>query len=510
MAVGSWMLVAFPVGTWRTAIWNGLFRIRGALERRPRMLLVLLPGLTAAGVTWSRELRPFVVSLSVWMVGLLWVSLVLPRLRPAAGEYLLLASSAVSFFTSEAVLHARPGLVPPAVRLELPGQGLRRDLVVFDGPPFEFGYRLRPNLDLAVRLDPDNPSNWGREGERLVGRVRRSAAIPLRIRTDRHGYFNANETWHAPGPILVVGDSFLGPTARVNWVSELAATLASPVLNLSAPGWGPQSELAALRIDGLARRPRAVVLVYFEGNDLFDAAVFDERRSTGRRWDEAEGVARGRPWVLPRLFSYAVWRGRLALGCAEPPVYPLEVRSGSRDLLLAFHGPSLGLLSASSADIARSANFRLVADTLRTTRHLATSSGGFFGLVGVPSKEHIYAALALRTAAGRRAVRTTSRARLGADGLLRFDGRPVDPDELLAHADDQLDLLAAFARDEQIPFLDLRQPFGQAALDGRELFHLVDTHWNDAGQALTAREVAAFLTAAGLGKRDRPATPAPR
>ncbi len=421
---------------------------------------------------------------------------------------MLLASACLSLVACEAILRAFPGWVPPTVRLELPGQGLRRDLLVFDGPPFEFGYRMKPNLDVAASLDPGDPSNWGREGERLVGRVSRGAVIPLRFRTDRLGYFNADETWQAPNPIVLVGDSFLGPTARVNWVSELSGALSTPVLNLSAPGWGPQSELAALRIDGLARRPRAVVLVYFEGNDLFDAAVFDQRRSTGLRWDKAEEASRGRPWVLPLLLTYAGWRAQLALGRVEPPVYPLEVPVGGQRLQLAFHGPSLGSLSASGPDIARSANFRLVTETLRTARGLALGSGAQFGLVGVPSKEHVYAALALRVAAGRRAVRTAPRVRLGPDDWLTFEGGPVDADELLAHADDQLDMLARFAMDEQIPFLDLRDAFGRAASEGRELFHLADTHWNDAGQTLAAREVARFLRTAALGEGGRPTSAA--
>ena len=112
----------------------------------------------------------------------------------------------------------------------------------------------------------------------------------------------------------------------------------------------------------------------------------------------------------------------------------------------------------------------------------------------------MYAALAFRTAAGRRAVRTASRVQVGPDGRLSFRGGPVDAGELLAHADDQLDLLARFAMDEQIPFLDLREAFEHAASAGRELFHLADTHWNDAGQALAAREVARFLRTTALGE----------
>lgn len=91
-------------------------------------------------------------------------------------------------------------------------------------------------------------------------------------RSDRHGFRNDDAMWDARSPILLVGDSF-AQGACVPDDATVAAELTRrgrPTVNVGYNANGPLAELATLIEYGAALRPRQVIWLYHEGNDLID------------------------------------------------------------------------------------------------------------------------------------------------------------------------------------------------------------------------------------------------
>lgn len=99
--------------------------------------------------------------------------------------------------------------------------------------------------------------------------------------SDEYGFHNPAGAWHArPLPVALVGDSFTEGNCLAS-DNNIAAHLRKrfgAVLNLGISGFGPLSELAAVKEYLTAVRPNVVAWLYFEGNDLFKDLP-EERRS---------------------------------------------------------------------------------------------------------------------------------------------------------------------------------------------------------------------------------------
>jgi hypothetical protein len=91
------------------------------------------------------------------------------------------------------------------------------------------------------------------------------------VRYDQNGFRNDSDLTSAS--IVVIGDSFVESTTTPTpqmLTSVLARLQGTVVANLGQYGYGPLEELAVLRRYGLPLRPRTVVWMFFEGNDLAD------------------------------------------------------------------------------------------------------------------------------------------------------------------------------------------------------------------------------------------------
>lgn len=91
------------------------------------------------------------------------------------------------------------------------------------------------------------------------------------FRTDRYGFRNPDAVWDSDVTVVVVGDSFafgscLPDAASI--VGQIRAQIPT-TLNLGMGANGPLVEFAGLREYGLAKKPKAVVWLFFE-NDLDD------------------------------------------------------------------------------------------------------------------------------------------------------------------------------------------------------------------------------------------------
>jgi hypothetical protein len=126
-----------------------------------------------------------------------------------------------------------------------------------DLPDEDLGFVRKPGIDWSGRIVA---------GGRYV-----------HYRTDENGFRNPPGIHNAD--IVFIGDSFTeaGPLAEEDtFVRRVGATSGLQTVNLGRSCYGPQQELTVLEKFGLSYRPRAVVWVLFEGNDLFDAHRFAE------------------------------------------------------------------------------------------------------------------------------------------------------------------------------------------------------------------------------------------
>jgi len=107
-------------------------------------------------------------------------------------------------------------------------------------------------------------------------------------RMDDNGFCNAPaDAYTAPRfDVLAVGDSFTWCTS-VNpedaWPAQLARRSNLAVYNLGLPGRGLHEYVEMLRVFGVGKRPRVVVMNVYEGNDLRDAYFFHHRNADPSR-----------------------------------------------------------------------------------------------------------------------------------------------------------------------------------------------------------------------------------
>jgi hypothetical protein len=361
---------------------------------------------------------------------------------------------------AEALMHAAPQVLPPAVQAALGvgpyGRRSQRDfyeawhaLAVSD--PLA-GYRYAPNLDVQLSGHAD---------------------FSCRVRTNSRGLRTPHE--HGPVDVVVIGDSFTfgyGVDEADAWSARLAGLAGLKVANLGVSGYGPQSELALLRSDGLPLRPRLVLWQFFT-NDYEDASLFARWQQSGQpdlyRWlrqapaavtSPAPAAGRLRGWLHRHVRSYELAKHALGVGGYRAGGYQPWARVGRRAV-------QLDLASAARwADFDRaeiSQGWQLACACLLEARRATETAGVRFAVVLAPSKEETYwNRLPPRRARAAGDVRSPSRR------------------------------MAAFCRQQGIPCLDLGPIFASAGRAGQALYFATDVHWNPAGHALAARQIAPF------------------
>jgi hypothetical protein len=185
-------------------------------------------------------------------------------------------------------------------------------------------------------------------------------------------------------------------------------------------------------------------------------------------------------------------------GVGEPAAarqyrYPITVTIHDADVDLAFLSYYLSWLSLSREDIAASQNYRIVRETTLALRAQCAAAEARFLVVYVPSKEHVYLPFVHEVESLTSIFEDVPTLALDGAGYLQFTRQPATAERAQQHLDDQARLLAAFAADQGIPFLDLTATFQAEAGAGKELYLPFDTHWNQQGHDLAAKAIAAYL-----------------
>lgn len=384
---------------------------------------------------------------------------------------LVLLGLAIALVSMELLLRAFPNLIPGDVRTDPP---VRRVQAVSD-------------QTYEVKLSSGDLFYWMRGAIAPVPEDEDKVVADVHFTTDANGFRNdpsESDTY----TIVALGDSFtVAGNVDSPWPQALAEYSGSAVLNLGEAGNGPQQELKILRRYGLPASPQWVILAYFEGNDLYDAASY----------------AQASPFILPRFGKYVAERGLEALQDGQPTNvnarvdrdyrYPITLTAGHGDLEMAFFSYYFAWLSVDRESIEASQNFELVKETLLQARDLSEESEARFLLVYVPTKEHVY--LPYLNDAELRARVFVDVPMMGLDeaGFLQFTDKHVTPELILQHSDDQSELLADFAAQHNIHYLDLTPAFQAEAGSGKELYYPFDTHWNQLGHNLAANTIHEYI-----------------
>jgi hypothetical protein len=266
------------------------------------------------------------------------------------------------------------------------------------------------------------------------------------------------------------------------------------VLNLSNSGWGASSEVEALKLYGIDKKPQWVILAYFEGNDLWDAIRYEEKKASGLDWIayDVHSVSFWDRLIVPRLVDYAARRVKNQI---RPPdyAYPIHLKLGDPTLELAFTSQYVGILTMSRSQIEQSKNFELVKRAILEAKEVSETINAHFLLAYFPSEPHVYLPYITEPQMVADITRDAPSIVLNDSGALQMVAGPADSRLLKQNLDSQAQALASFALENGITFLDLTPYFQEKAAEGLELYNYADTHWNSAGHTLAAQILANFI-----------------
>lgn len=316
------------------------------------------------------------------------------------------------------------------------------------GDPY-VGFKLKPDLDLMF------PSE---------GRVIRYATKNLGVGDIGFRDIGTNP----PFGIVAVGDSYVlcdDVPAEACWLRHLADSTGVSAATLGVNGY---STLAAARIlerYGPPLHPR-LVLAGMYPNDFKDNVNFDRwtRSGTENFWIWL-GDRRGRGQFGRSLANHSMLY-RMADGFMRTrgrKIY--KYRDDNIDYVYRLDRWWLNLIRSAEDH----PGFALMKKAFLDMRQRSKAMGAEFAVLLFPTKEQIYW-----------------------DTASQFSERK-DLD-----VDHPLDIVREFLEKEGFHYCDLTEPLRAEAHKGTQLFHRINSHWNDGGNLVGAREIESCLRAQGL------------
>jgi acetyltransferase AlgX (SGNH hydrolase-like protein) len=384
---------------------------------------------------------------------------------------LVLLGLVIALGLAEMLLRTFPNWVPVEVRVNPPARRVKAyvnetyDLKQSDGDLWHY---MQGNI---VPLSPDQ--------DHVIAHVH--------MITDANGFRNSPPEKATYG-IVALGDSFTrGTGVATPWPQKLAEYAGSDVLNLGDVGFGPQDELKVLRQYGLKKQPQWVILAYFEGNDLYDAASYEQAN----------------PLILLRFGKYIFNKGLEArhgkrsdsasATAISNDRYPISMTINHKDLEMVFFSSYISWLSLSGEAMEDSKDYRLVRETILQMQEISEAQGANFLLVYLPTKSHVYLPYLNDPETISQIFTDVPKLELDSAGWIQFTNKTATPELTYQHMDDQARLLADFAAENHIRFLDLTPIFQKEASQGTELYYPFDTHWNQLGQDLAAESINKYI-----------------
>ncbi len=306
--------------------------------------------------------------------------------------------------------------------------------------------------------------------EHFSGEVPGDLVDRLDIETDRK--YAVDVAWDANGfrngapgdvqiesaDVVVLGDSYAEAVLvpfEETVVARLSRSLARPVLNLAHGGYGPQQQWAAMRRFGFGAQPKTVVWMFYEGNDLANAAAYDGIRADWDGWLRREHGFFRRSFVRNAALAFANWS-------TTTPRNPAIARSragrlrnvGDRDGQTMYFGYRCEPLPpAERATLAKTQSLWLAAAKETRAHDIRIV------LVFVPTKWRVYR-----------------------DLVVPVDGSTIGE----WRASDLNGLLVRWCASHEIDYVDLTPGLVAAANRGELVYFPDDAHWTAAGNAVVA------------------------
>ncbi len=432
-----------------------------------RRRTVLIAGLTVAGLgsLWFVGLRhysdpsgvfgvfpsgPFALLVGATLLSIGAAFVAAGESRPARRQRAIRVGAAlIALIVGVALLE-----VPAALGLV----DYRRVLAVPDAyiRPLQFDSKLldvhEPNGRFVGEVTGDLAYAYG---------VNTRRSYPVDVRYDSRGF--RNHTAVEEADIVVIGDSFaeadLVPFEAII-ASRLSGSLGRPALNLGHNGFGPPQELATLERYGFAARPKVVVWLMFEGNDLRECAQYEQNVANSQSTAPAlshplvrRSFSRNLLAKLAQLTNdYSRRRSARLLGPGE---------AHGETMYFAYECKPLSARDLSALESTQ----RIIGAAFRGCTERASA----FLLVYVPVKYRVYSR------------------------LIDSPGPEVAQWEL----HDLPQRLESWSKASGIPYLDLTPALSSAANAGELVFFLDDSHWNSNGNKAAAEAIAAFIRCQG-------------
>jgi len=339
--------------------------------------------------------------------------------------------------------------------------------IVFSNDPASSSYynpRFRIDRTLIIRRHPHDTYR-GRVAGDLVHRLNidTDRRYDVLVRWDQNGFRNASDMTQAE--IVVIGDSFveaaMAPFEQIA-SSVLAGELDLSVMNLGTGGYGPQEELAILERFGLPARPRIVIWVFYEGNDLMN---YHQYRFVMADWDGWVSKHRSYPArsFLPNALEATARVTRpentdRSLAISRAGVLKPPSRMQGQTMYFGYQCPPL-----TRADRSALLGF---AHILRKAKRACDAQDAKLLLTFAPNKWRVH-----------------------------LDSITPGPNSELSQwtINDLPDRLGGIARIEGVDFLDLTPPLRAASASGHVTYYLDDAHWNATGNRSAAIAIADVL-----------------
>jgi len=341
-----------------------------------------------------------------------------------------------------------------------------------------------------------NRSNWGRV----------HAGIPFHEEKIGNITYRNNELGFRGTPpvpsqvdLVALGDSFTyGISTARPWPEVVAQKLDWQVLNLGINGSSPPTLISPLTAYGLPRQPRVVIYAYFEGNDFYPCD--QPPRPQGARW--------GDKLIVPDYFrvvdvKISQWfrPPRITSAITYDVVTPSELIINGHPVEVTFAPAYVATLTIDRPSLGNSENWRIVTQSLLQMRDLVEAENSLFLLVYIPERTRVYWPIVRENldVVNRIYTDQTYQWALSENCLALVRRKPtLDEmafrDSLDATIDEQQKLMATFAADNNILFLDLTEPLRIHAAQGTVLAQPLETHYNDNANIIMGTVIADYIT----------------
>ncbi len=360
--------------------------------------------------------------------------------------------------------------------------------------PIRIAYHYTPGYRSEGWWNPAHPSQAGTSAE--VAPTGRSDPFWYVFQIDEMGFPNDEVEWRDRYDILVTGDSFVTRTAPQTWIDLLREQTGQSVLTVGASSWSTLNEVEAIKMYGLDKRPKWVLVMFFEGNDLINTAQYLQKQASGLSWKEYD--MQGVSWYR-ELLTYHMLKHWLSPKKAAGPVryrYPVTASTEAGEIDLVFKDIHLLPLSADYDTLARSDEFAAVTHALLDLKKLCDAQETHLLFVYLPSKEHVYWSRIWDPVDVNNILERTVTVTLseGDHGTLVWNQQYLSFDRFNANHNAQERLFADWAQKNGVEFLNLTPLFWQKSIELGETYHYADPHWNQLGNQIAAEAIAEYLT----------------